>query len=234
MSKEDFTKAIKACEENGERLCYDAEACWNSPAGLALAILAQEEFAKAFMLNLVNEDIIPWTSGVKWSIRNHECKHLFVLIMEYLTTIDEQPSEWLKRLKSDERVEIPSHIRDAINIYRHELVRRKGERDTKWKWQEKEYYHKIPKRIGIDRAVDIKKQYSLYVEISDTGDVVNVPNATEKDVEKELERAREIRGIASGQVFNAMSCYDKIRDLLNWVFEEPKIISQNAKSYGVA
>lgn len=124
MVKKDFTKAIEACVENGERLCYDAENCWNSPSGIALAILAQEEFAKAFILNLVNEGIIPWTQGVQKSIRNHECKHLFVLIMAYLASIDEPIGEWRKRLKSGKRIQLPSHICDAINIYRHEKVRR--------------------------------------------------------------------------------------------------------------
>jgi AbiV family abortive infection protein len=98
MDKNHFVRAVKACKENGDRLCYDAEACYNSPAGVALAILAQEEFAKAFMLSLVNEGIIPWTPGVKWSIRNHECKHLFILIMDYLASVDEPYSEWMKKV----------------------------------------------------------------------------------------------------------------------------------------
>ncbi len=218
--KESFTKAIEACKENGIRLCYDAENCWSSPAGVALAILAQEEFAKAFMLNLVNENIIPWSQGVQWSIRNHECKHLFVLIMDYLASIDEPYDKRLKRLKSGEQVQIPLHIRDAINIYRHEKVRRWEEGSPCW--AEDPNWHKIPKNIGMKKKVDRKKQDSLYVQISKDGEVVKIPNADEKDVEKELKRARDIQDIASGHVLNAFSYYWEIQNILKWVFSEPQ------------
>lgn len=220
MGKKDFTKAIKACKENGDRLCYDAESCWSSPAGVALAILAQEEFAKAFMLNLVNEGIIPWSQGVQRSIRNHECKHLFVLIMDYLASIDEPFDERRKRRKTGEQVQIPSHVRDAINIYRHEKVRRWEDRN--WCWAEDPNWHEIPKIVGMNKKVDRKKQDSLYVQISKNGEVVKVPNADEKDVEKELKRARDIQWIASGHVINAISYYWEIQNALKWVFSEPE------------
>ncbi len=221
MGKKDFTKAIEACNENGKRLCYDAESCWSSPAGVALAILAQEEYAKAFILNLVNEGIIPWSQGVQLSIRNHECKHLFVLIMDYLASIDEPIGEWEKRLKSGEQVQIPSHVRDAINIYRHEKVGRWEEGGAPC-WDEDPNWHKIPKRIGMNKKVDRKKQDSLYVQISKDGEVVKVPNADEKDVEKELKRARDVQDIASGHVINAISYYWEIQNALKWVFSEPE------------
>ena len=225
MGKKDFSEAIEACKENGERLCYDAESCWSSPAGVALAILAQEEFAKAFMLNLVNEGIIPWSQGVQWSIRNHECKHLFVLIMDYLVSIDEPFDEWHKRLKSGEQVQIPSHVCDAISIYRHEKVGRWEEGPPCW--VEDPNWHKIPKNIGMKKKVDRKKQDSLYVQISKDGKVVKVPDADEKDVEKELKQARDIQDIASGHVLNAFSHYWEIQNILKWVFSEPEDSQDN-------
>ena len=47
----------------------------NSTA-LALAVLAQEEFSKAFILQLVKEGALPWISEMRQSIRRHHCKHL--------------------------------------------------------------------------------------------------------------------------------------------------------------
>lgn len=227
MSKRDFTKAIEACVENGERLCYDAESC-SSPTGIALAILTQEEFAKAFMLNLVNEGIIPWTQGVQKSIKNHECKHLFVLIMAYLASIEEPVGEWRERLESGKRVQIPSHIRDAINIYRHEKVERyEGKYLT---GLGKSSYHNIPKQIGFNKTIDTKKQRSFYIEISSSGEVINVPNANEKEVEEEIERARNIEYILLG-VASVYDYYREIQNGLKWVFQD---ISDSAKEHGIA
>ncbi|HUT84196.1 MAG TPA: AbiV family abortive infection protein, partial [Thermodesulfobacteriota bacterium] len=52
-----LSQAMNACVENGQRLHQDAE--WlgsdRSATAVALCILAQEEFAKAFLLNLVCE-----------------------------------------------------------------------------------------------------------------------------------------------------------------------------------
>jgi AbiV family abortive infection protein len=55
MLKSHFVEAAEACVANGERLLYDAEllAYPESPAGtpFVLAIIAQEEFAKALFLS---------------------------------------------------------------------------------------------------------------------------------------------------------------------------------------
>ena len=56
----------------------------------ALAILAEEEFSKAFLLYLVQDGAIPWTAEVRRAIRNHECKHLLTLLMDHLAERGEQ------------------------------------------------------------------------------------------------------------------------------------------------
>jgi hypothetical protein len=154
-----------------------------------------------------------------------------VLIIKYLTSIDETTAEWKERLQSGKRVHLPIYVCDAINIYRHEKVRRKEE--PNWEWQEKPNYHNIPKQVGFKGMVDTKKQCSFYVEISKSGEVVNVPNASEKDVEEEIKWARDIRYIVHG-AFNATSYYWEIRDVLKWVFEQPTSVSENEKAYGIA
>src|SRR5258705_1103689 len=103
-SKVNWTTAISACIENGRRLLYDAEGV-SSPSALALAILAQEEFAKAYLLKLVNEGVIPLCDEVLRACRDHRCKHLIGLVMAHLYTA---PDDWLSRIsrrptESDER-----------------------------------------------------------------------------------------------------------------------------------
>jgi hypothetical protein len=55
IHKSRLSHAMSACVENGQRLHQDAE--WlgtdRSATAVALCILAQEEFAKAFLLHLV-------------------------------------------------------------------------------------------------------------------------------------------------------------------------------------
>ncbi|HEY7219103.1 MAG TPA: AbiV family abortive infection protein [Candidatus Binatia bacterium] len=90
-------QAMKACIENGQRLHDDAE--WlgsdRSATTIALCILAQEEFAKAFLLHLVSEEIIPWTAKVRKSLYDHRHKQLIGLIMEWLVVAWSDPHNFM-------------------------------------------------------------------------------------------------------------------------------------------
>jgi AbiV len=91
-----FIETARACLANGERLLCDAkflsdpnqrffedaDVPWK-PRSLALAMLAEEEFAKGFLLFLVGQGIIPWSNGVKHAARDHSSKHLLSALMEY-------------------------------------------------------------------------------------------------------------------------------------------------------
>jgi len=88
---ETLSKSISACEENGAKLIEDAKLLrdWDRySTALALAVLAQEEFAKAFILRLVADEALPWTLEVRTSIARHQCKHLLALVMEWLPPWD--------------------------------------------------------------------------------------------------------------------------------------------------
>jgi len=75
-----FQRSIHACIENSKKLLEDAEWAINQPStGLALAMLAQEECAKAFVLALVRDEILPWTEEVRRSLSVHECKNLVMM-----------------------------------------------------------------------------------------------------------------------------------------------------------
>ena len=53
----------------------------------AIEILAEEGFSKAFLMYLVQDNAVPWTREIRRAIRNHECKHLLSLLMEYRTQL---------------------------------------------------------------------------------------------------------------------------------------------------
>jgi len=69
---------MTACSENGRRLLEDAKTMleWDRfPTALALAVLAQEEFAKVFLLQLVVDDALPWVPEIQRSMARHQSKH---------------------------------------------------------------------------------------------------------------------------------------------------------------
>jgi AbiV family abortive infection protein len=71
--------AIKGCLKNGQRLVEDAELLLDfdrHPSAFAVAILAQEEFAKAFMLVLVTEGVVPWTPEMRKLLYSHDANIL--------------------------------------------------------------------------------------------------------------------------------------------------------------
>lgn len=78
---DDIQASIDACIANGDRLLDDALLLeFQEPAStrLMVSILAQEEFAKAFLLFLVKQEIIPWDSDLLRVMKIHSCKHLVV------------------------------------------------------------------------------------------------------------------------------------------------------------
>lgn len=83
--------STSATTENGRKLLEDAKFLFDFDrfsTALALAVLAQEEFAKAFLLQLVADGALPWVREVRQSMARHECKHLLGLVMEWLPAWD--------------------------------------------------------------------------------------------------------------------------------------------------
>src|ERR1041384_6973393 len=79
--------SIRSCVENGKRLLDDA--MWlehqNPPATkLVLSVIAQEEFAKAFLLVLVRQNVIPWSPQLLRAMNDHACKQLVGVILDYI------------------------------------------------------------------------------------------------------------------------------------------------------
>lgn len=84
---------------NGERLLSDIEMLPSSPTSIALAILAEEEFAKGFLLMLIEQGVIPWNNAIWRATRDHSCKHLLTVLMDYA---DPEIEEVLVSIKSFE------------------------------------------------------------------------------------------------------------------------------------
>lgn len=184
--KSRLSQAMSACVENGQRLHQDAE--WlgsdRSATVVALCILAQEEFAKAFLLHLVCEGIIPWTAKVRESLRNHKYKQLVGLIMEWLSPSDD---EFSARITTGPReATLPAHVADAMKLY-VEKVLPQGHISCPPAASDP-----MARSVaGGDR--DKTKQDALYVRLSEDGEVISVPSqVTIEIVEAELDRTKRL------------------------------------------
>jgi AbiV family abortive infection protein len=215
---ETLTKSISECARNGKALLDDADLLfgWDRfSTALALAILAQEEFAKAFLLQLVADGILPWAPEIRRSITRHECKHLLAIVMDWVPASDFDQDGWwgrykekqkqreqriadykagkisadefLAQLKADkDAAAFPETVAAALNIYRHEHLEALAKR---YPWRDDEGA-KGPVRKIADGALDAKKQSALFVDIGKTGAVTQHPGTvTRGDAEKEIRRA---------------------------------------------
>ncbi len=192
---DDFSPAIRATLENGDRLVEDAR--WlldldRHATAFALSILAQEEYAKAFVLHLVQSRAIPWNSDVRRTLRDHTCKQLVGTIMDFL-----QPDwdEFLARLEGRKQRPLSPKIADAMNIIRHEKVSR--DRDSTWIWDDQSPCDQQARKIA-EGHIDKQKQDSLYVGVGRTGQVTSTPlRIAPEDAEREFEKSERLSRVFS-------------------------------------
>src|SRR5262249_42977706 len=88
--KKIYEGSLEACIGNGSRLLEDADLLFNMDryaSAVALSVLAAEEFAKAFLLRLVIEETVPWTTEVRRSLSDHSSKHLLGIVVDWLSTL---------------------------------------------------------------------------------------------------------------------------------------------------
>jgi AbiV family abortive infection protein len=189
-----FQKSIAACIANGERLLEEANwAMHRASTGLALAMLAQEECAKAFVLALVRDGILPWTNDVRRSLSVHVCKHLVAIAMEWLLEVNESRlNEDKLNPTADMPNYLPPDVATAMNIYRHELIERIGKRHpdhyTEWKGRARKL---------ADGKRDRRKQSALYVGLNDDGGLSSEPCESQQAYEEELVRTKALLEFAN-------------------------------------
>lgn len=184
-NKNALSKAVRACIENGNRLLEDAE--WlgtERPASVALCILAQEEFAKAFLLYLACEGIVPWTAKVRKSLRNHKHKHLLGVIMDWISPSDDEFFDRIER--KQEHVTLPAHVTDAMKFYIEDTQPR-GHITCP-----PAPSNPVAKGI-VQGDRDKRKQDVLYVRMSEDGNVISVPTQIKPEIaEVEFDRTKRL------------------------------------------
>ncbi len=216
-----FQRSITACVENAKRLLEEAEWSYHQAStGLALALLAQEEAAKSFVLTLVRDGILPWTADVHRTLSVHEGKHLVAVIMEWLFAVNEQRlNEGLKALTAtDSPTYLPPDVATAMNILRHEMIERIGQRHPQryddWRG---------PARKLAEGKLDRKKQSALYVRIGRDGSVASEPPTSLEAFNAEMTRAKmliEFAGDADRYCIFALREYELFTELFKAMFAD--------------
>lgn len=185
--KQDVSASIDACLENAARLMDDALMLEFQEQGgvrLAISMLAQEEYAKAFLLYMVREELLPWDADLLRVMRNHACKHLLAIVMEYVHP-DWDPIEQLQAMiKAEYELgdRFPPRVSSALNILYFEKIRR-GNFDADDDYE--------PDVVAVafgerDRA----KQDAIYIDLDKSCRVKNAPTRiTREDAAVEYERA---------------------------------------------
>jgi AbiV family abortive infection protein len=194
MKSPDLKPAILASLQNGDRLTDDSELmleCERFPSSYAFALLAQEEYAKAFLLCLVVAGALPWSAQVKRALHDHVCKQLASVILDYLSPdID----EFLRRHDlsriGEKRPIFPNDVLDAIHVICHERLPR--ERDRWWLNSTDRPLDGRVTSIAAGR-LDGEKQDALYIRLGKAGDVVAQPGqVSSQSAKDQLERAKRI------------------------------------------
>jgi AbiV family abortive infection protein len=191
QSRDKFSKSIRATIDNALRLreeTYDLE--FRNPCATRyfLLIIAQEEAAKAFLLYLISEGLVPLTSAVRRAINDHACKHLVGMIMDYMIMHWEDVEELKAIISRDIELgdQLPSDVGSALEILRYEKIGRWTADD--WSWAEDPGYDREALRLAEGRR-DHRKQDALYIRVGKTGELASTPaTITASEVEAELER----------------------------------------------
>lgn len=172
---EDLKPAIIAVLSNADRLAEEARDLseyGRTQTAFVLSVLAREEFAKAFLLILAQEERLPWTTRFQNALRSHRCKQLVSHIVCELSVIDlftrENIGKWPRRVR-----ELPRPIIDAFHILVHEHLGELEREDWLYKDEDAPIDPTVH-QIGAG-AVERQKQDALYVRIGLNGSPRNNP-----------------------------------------------------------
>ena len=175
--------AARAVAMNAERLADAADWLGEAHSGpsFALAIIAQEEAAKAFLCHLISQGAVPESKFVLRATRDHACKHLLGMVMEYMN-----PDDFLTSIGPvfEDRAanRFRRDIADALNILRHEKLGRWESRNQVW--ADEPEYDATAKRVA-EGALDREKQDGLYVGIGRDGTVSSSPGSVSWDAARD-------------------------------------------------
>jgi AbiV family abortive infection protein len=246
LKPETFLRSLAACNENGKKLLEDAKTMldWDRfSTALALAVLAQEEFAKSFLLQLVADEALPWVPEVQRSMARHQSKHLLAIVMEWLPPFDfdrleeqrkrnaerhEQKMAWYQRrieryragnLQADPNDPDPTeeNFRFPPDVATALNIYRHEEVErfkSGYPWRDAEWSTGKARKIA-DGALDKKKQSALYVDVTKTGEIGLHPGLiTRAEAQEEIERAERL----SDPLVSYSDEYRKLQEVLPAVF----------------
>lgn len=229
LKTEHLERSIDVTTDNGKKLLADAKLLFDWDrfgTALALAVLAQEEFAKAFLLRLVADDALPWIPEVQRSIARHQCKHLLTLVMEWLGPFDvselvaqskrnthrhEQKMAWLKRRIAryrdgrfaDDPYD-PEPVEPEVSLTEDVAAALNIYRHEEIERMKRGYalrdaeWSKGKARDIADGSMDRLKQTGIYVDISKTGEVGRHPGLiTRQQASQAIEAATRLSEGAS-------------------------------------
>lgn len=215
-SKDALLATIRACVENGERLLeetYDLEFRQPPSSRFFLTMIAQEEFAKAFILFLVKEGIIAFSSPVRRAINDHACKQLVGMIMDYMIMHWDDIEELKAAIERDHDLgsSLPNDVGSAMELLRYEKIGR-WESDN-WFWVEDPQYEKSALGIAEGKK-DRRKQDALYIRIGRDGRVCSTPRTiTEGETLNEFERANRYKNYVES-VLNGKASSDRFNKVM--------------------
>lgn len=156
-------------------------------------MIAQEELAKAFILYLIRQGAISFTTPVLRAINDHVCKQLVGMVMDYMIMHWDEIEELQILIRKDSAAGdgLPSDVGSAIELLRYEKIERWAGKFAVW--AEDPHYDPSARHVADGRK-DHHKQDSLYVRIGRDGRVSSTPEViTEQETETELERARRYK-----------------------------------------
>lgn len=225
ISSKMLLRTVRTCVENGERILSDASDLeFREPPSsrFYLIMIAQEEFAKAFMISLVREGIVSLTQPVRRAIYDHSCKQLVGMILDYMIMHWETMEELEAAIKKDFELgaRFPADVASAMNILRHEKIRRWE--SNNWFWAEDPEYDHAALQVAEGKK-DRRKQNALYVGIGRDGSVSSTPCAiTAEETRAELERADRYRYFMNSLIEGTVKShrYHKAMSALKMLFLE--------------
>lgn len=194
-SPEIITATITACVTNGEKLeaeSYDLE--FRDPPSLQLYVLliAQEEFAKAFLLLLVRDGIIPFTRPLLRAMNDHVCKQLVGVVMDYIIMRWDTLEEAQRMIEADVDLgnRLPPPVESAVLLLRFEKI---GRWQSKaWEWADPPEYEREMVKLA-EGSADRRKQDALYVRIGGDGRVCPPPAIKPEEIDREKDRLSSFR-----------------------------------------
>ncbi len=214
-------ESISACLDNAKRLLEDGEWSHRPSTGLALVLLAQEECAKAFLLILVHDRVIPWCHEVNKSLRIHNCKYVVLIFLEWLAS--KHASREAACLNSRPQPPLgssglPPEVAKAMNIYRHEMLegnsRGSSIPDAEWNGEA---------RSVAKGKRDRRKQDALYIGIGRKGGVTSRPSTSIQEFEKEASRTAKITaftGAARTLIFFDFPEYERFKKVFGSMLKD--------------